>query len=107
MVQWKHKEITFVSVIDKISPDIVKKVELGHFDEISDRIKLRLKHYKKEVDARVALSNLENRLVGMDIRYMPISYGGRVKFLKIPVSSFEQLIRIASFEEIQEIDFFR
>ena len=95
-----------MSVIEKISPDIVKKVESGRFDSISDRIKLRLKHSKKEVDARVALSNLENRLVGMDIRYMPISYGGRVKFLKIFVSSFEQLIRIASFEEIQEIDYF-
>ena len=107
MVQWKHKEITFVSVIEKISPDIVKKVESGRFDSISDRIKLRLNHYKKEVDARVALSNLESRLVGMDIRYTPISYGGCVKFLKISVSSFEQLIRIASFEEIQEIDYFR
>lgn len=96
-----------MSVIDKISPDIVKKVECGHFDEVCDRIKLRLKHYKKEADARVALSNLENRLVGMGIRYMPISYGGCVKFLKIDDVSFEQLIRIASFEEIQEIDYFR
>lgn len=92
----------------KISP-ILHSVAQEDFDLIKKEIKIKVFDFDDEFYNAQIWDYVERKLrqFNFDDKYKIISYGDHIKFLKIEVKSYDDIIKLASINGVKTISFFQ
>jgi len=103
------KDIKPVMTDDKISEYIKEASIQGGFDKIKSRIKLKLFDFGDDFDNNQIMGYVMSKLhdFGFLEKHEIISYGNKIKLLKIEVNSFEDVMNLASINGVRAVDFFQ
>lgn len=98
-----------VRMQQKITEGLIKIQEAGEFERIKRKIKVKYFDFDDEFDNNQILSYIRGKLEeeGFSERYKEISYGEKIKYIKLEVESYEDIIKIAAINGIKSIDFFQ
>lgn len=94
---------------EKISEDLVEISAQGKFETIKNKIKVKIFNFDDAFDDNQIMSYIMKKLsdYGFLEKHELITYGDRIKFIKIEVSSYEDIVKIASINGVKSIDFFK
>lgn len=92
---------------DKISTELSTIFQQGKFETIKNKIKVKLFDFADPSDNYKITQYINKKLseFGFAGKYKTISYGEDIKFIKIEVSSYEDVVKIASINGVKKIDF--
>ncbi len=93
----------------KISEDIIKIQSSGEFEKIKGSIKVKFFDFDNEFDNNQIQAHINRKLeeIGLLEKSNMVSYGERIKFLKVVVESYEEIEKIAAINGVKSIDFFQ
>lgn len=93
----------------KIAEDLVRIQTQGEFEKIRRKIKIKCFDFDNEFDNNQILSYIKGKLedLGFSNKYKEISYGERIRYIKIEVESYEDIIKIAAVNGVKSVDFFQ
>lgn len=93
---------------EKISPAL-QHIAQKNFDSIKNVIKLKIFDFDDEFDNDQIWNYVKQklRLLHFENKYKIISYGNKIKFLKITVTSYNDVIELASINGVRSVDFFQ
>lgn len=94
---------------DKIAESLSLIDKQGCFDEIKDKIKIKVFDFGDEFDNNQIFGYVMKKLndFGFAESHSLISYGDHIKFIKLEVSSYEDINKIASINGVKAVDFFQ
>ena len=94
---------------EKISDELAIISSQGNFDDVKDRIKIKLFDFNNTHDNDQISKYVKKKFeeFGFSEEYDTITYGEQIKYIKIRVNSYDDIIKIASINGIQSIDFFQ
>jgi len=94
---------------DIISRDLEEISIQGGFDRIKNRIKLKLFDFGDDFYNNQIFGYVMGKLddYGLSEKYERISYGDKIKLIKIEVSSYEDVVKLASINGVRAVDFFQ
>lgn len=103
------QDIQPVTASEKISENLSQISEEGHFESIRGKIKIKLFDFDDEFDNAQIQDYVLRKLAAMGFSgcHEFISYGERIKFIKIKVASFEDVVKIAEINGVKSVDFFQ
>lgn len=103
------KDVKPVTSEDKISESIKEILTQGGFDNIKDRIKLKLFDFDDVFDNNQIFGYVFSKLddYGLSEKYERISYGDKIKLIKIKVNSYEDIVNLSSINGVRAVDFFQ
>lgn len=98
-----------ITIEEKISKSLEQISSRGDFDSIKHKIKIKLFDFDDAFDNDQINNYVINKLfeLGFNKKYKKITYGDKISFIKIEVSSFDDIIKLASVNGIKSIDFFQ
>ena len=98
-----------VTTEDKISANIKEASTQGNFDKIKSRIKLKLFDFGEEFYNHQIIYYVMSKLdhYGLSKKYKRITYGDKIKLIKIEVNSYEDIVNLASINGVRAVDFFQ
>ena len=103
------KEIIPIHPESVISKNLMLNKGKGDFDKIKSNIKIKLFDFDDTFDneqiGEYVCSKLRDLGVGDNVK--TITYGDKIKYMKVVVQSFEQIERIAAINGVKCVDFFR
>lgn len=93
---------------DKISSSLIAAAQTD-FEAIKDKIKIKVFDFDDEFDNAQIWTYIHKKLEEYKLheKCELITYGEHIKFLKIEVNSYEDIIKIASINGVKTIDFFQ
>ena len=93
---------------EKISPMLHLVAQEG-FDSIKKEIKIKVFDFDDEFDNTQIWDYIKRKLrqFNLDDKYKIISYGEHIKFLKIEVMSYDDIIKLASINGVKTVSFFQ
>lgn len=93
----------------KISKEIMKIQSDGDFGKIKGNIKVKFFDFDDEFDNNQVRAHINRKLeeLGLLEKSSMVSYGERIKFLKVVVESYEEIEKIAAINGVKSIDFFQ
>lgn len=93
---------------EKISP-MLHSVAQEDFDPIKKEIKIKIFDFDDEFDNTQIWDYVKRKLrqFGFESKYKIISYGEHIKFLKIEVESYDDIIKLASINGVKTVSFFQ
>lgn len=93
---------------EKISP-MIHSVAQENFDSIKKEIKIKIFDFDDEFDNTQIWDYVKRKLrkFGFENKYKIISYGEHIKFLKIEVESYDDIIKLASINGVKTVSFFQ
>lgn len=93
---------------EKVSKDVEHICNQGGFEEIKDRIKIKLFDFDDDFDNEQLITYVLKKLqtIGVAENHELIVYGDKIKFIKVAVNSYEDIIKIADINGVKSIDFF-
>ena len=98
-----------ISVNEKISNRFEEINKQDSFNSIKDKIKIKIFDFNDEFDneqiEQYIIKQLEK--FGFTDKYEFVIYGESIKFIKIEVSSYDDVINIASINGVKSVDFFQ
>ena len=98
-----------IKVQNKLSKNLISKQETDNFNEVCDRIKVKLFNFDDEYDdlntEQYFISKLEQ--YGLHEKMQKIQYGNDIIYYKISVASFDDINKVASISGVKTIDFFQ
>ncbi len=107
--------LTAVSDIQPIRPQ--EKIALGlfeissqgMFDSIKEKIKVKLFDFDDEFDNVQIMGYIMEKLavLGFSEKHELITYGNKIKYIKVQVESFEDVEKIAAINGVKTVDFFQ
>ncbi|CAK7055197.1 S8 family peptidase [Tissierella sp.] len=102
-------DIQPVTAEDKISEELVQISQQGKFDKIKSKIKIKIFDFDDAYDNSQIIEYIIQKLnkMGFSYKYDFITYGEDIKFIKVEVSSYEDVVKIASINGIKSVDFFQ
>lgn len=94
---------------EKVSDSIAEISAQGGFDTIQKKIKIKLFDFGNECDNNQIETYVMKKLAELHFAdtHELITYGESIKFIKVSVSGYEDIQRIASINGVRSIDFFR
>ena len=102
------KDIQPIRPSDKISDDITVIFQKEIFNVISKRVKIKLFDFEDDFDNIQIMGYVRNKLEELGfVKHELISYGDRIKYIKISVQSFQEIEKIASINGVKSVDFFQ
>ena len=101
-------DIQPIKPVDKIS-FALKSLEKEKFDFNKMFVKVKLFDFDDDFDNTQILDYVKRKLklFNLETNYKIISFGNRIKFLKIEISSYKNIIELSSINGIKNIDFFQ
>lgn len=102
-------DIQPITAVEKISDELAEVSAQGHFDRIKNKIKIKFFDFDDDFDDNQIIGYIMKKLeeFGFAERHELITYGDNIKFIKLDVSSFEDIIKIASINGVKSVDFFQ
>lgn len=93
---------------DKIS-SVLTSITPESFNSIKKAIKLKIFDFDDDFDNAQIWSYVKRKLnqLHFDGKYEIISYGDQIKFLKVEVDSYDDIIKLASINGVKTVDFFQ
>lgn len=93
---------------EKISP-MLHSVAQEDFDSIKKEIKIKVFDFDDEFDNTQIWDYVKRKLRQLDFddKYKIISYGEHIKFLKVEVKSYDDIIKLASINGVKTVSFFQ
>jgi hypothetical protein len=94
---------------DKISENIKEVATQGGFDSIKGRIKLKIFDFGDDFDNSQIMGYVMSKLrnFGFTEKYEIISFGSKIKLIKIEVNSYDDIVNLASINGVRTVDFFQ
>jgi len=102
-------DIRPISNQDKISESLVQQSSAKEFRKIKNKIKIKLFDFDDDYDNIVIKDYVNRKLLqlGLKDKMKTISYGENIEFIKVEVSSYEDIVNIATINGVKSIDFFQ
>ena len=102
-------DIQPIHAAEKISESLLIISAQGGFDTIQKKIKIKLFDFCNELDNTQIETYVMQKLLGLNLADTPelIAYGESIKYIKVSVSRYEDIQRIATINGVKTIDFFR
>ena len=97
-------------IIDDIISENLKEVSVqSGFDKIRGKIKIKLFDFDDDFDNSQIMGYVMSKLsdFGFLEKHEIISYGDKIKLIKVEVSSYDDIIKIASINGVRSVDFFQ
>lgn len=94
---------------DKISGSLVQASADGTFDDIKTRIKIKVFDFDDDFDNNQIMGYVMNKLLqyGFGDKHEVLEYGAKIKYIKIEVQSYDDIVKIASINGVRTVDFFQ
>lgn len=94
---------------EKISKELNEISFQGKFDKIKNKIKIKYFDFDDDFDNTQIKNYIIGKLeeFGFEEKYELITYGDNIKFIKMEVSSYEDIIKISSINGVKSVDFFQ
>ena len=88
---------------------MIHSVAQENFDSIKKEIKIKIFDFDDEFDNTQIWDYVKRKLrkFGFENKYKIISYGEHIKFLKIEVESYDDIIKLASINGVKTVSFFQ
>ena len=106
--------MTAISDIQPIRPEekissMLQSVAKENFDSIKKEIKIKLFDFDDDFDNAQIWNYVRRKLrqFHLDNNYKIISYGEHIKFMKMEVNSYEDIITLASINGVKTVSFFQ
>ena len=106
--------MTAISDIQPIRPEekissMLQSVAKENFDSIKKEIKIKLFDFDDDFDNAQIWNYVRRKIrqFHLDNNYKIISYGEHIKFLKMEVNSYEDIITLASINGVKTVSFFQ
>lgn len=102
-------DITPITADEKISQGLNKISQEGYFDTIKSKIKLKIFDFDDDFDNTQLMGYVLKKIadLGFSDKHELITYGEKIKFIKIEVQSYDDIIRLAGINGVKSIDFFQ
>jgi hypothetical protein len=103
------EDIKPITTEEKISENIKEVATQNGFDRIKGRIKLKLFDFGDDFDNNQIMGYVMSKLqdFGFSEKYEIISYGSKIKLVKIEVNSYDDIVNLASINGVRTVDFFQ
>ena len=103
------EDIKPVTAGDKISKNLEDVSTQGGFDRIKGKIKIKLFDFGDDFDNSQIMGYVMNKLsdLGLSEKHEIISYGDKIKLIKIEVNSYNDIVNLASINGVRAVDFFQ
>jgi len=94
---------------EKISEGLAEITTQGKFDSIKNKIKIKFFDFNDDFDNSQILGYIIKKIeeLGFAETHELITYGERIKFIKVEVSSYDDVVKIASINGVRSVDFFQ
>ena len=94
---------------EKISDNLTQIFQEGNFESICQKIKIKLFDFDNDFDNIQIMGYVLRQLdeLGFVDNHESISYGERLKYIKVAVQSFQDVVKIANINGVRSIDFFQ
>jgi len=102
-------DIQPVTAEEKISEELVQVSQQGQFDRVKSKIKIKFFDFDDAYDDSQIIEYITQKLnaMGLSNKYEFITYGEGIKFIKADLSSYEDVVKIASINGVKSVDFFQ
>lgn len=103
------ENISPIEVSDKISDSLSQMSSQDGFEFVKGKIKVKLFDFDDEFDNSQIMGYVKRKLsvLGFANRHKIISYGEKIKYIKVQVDSYEDIIKLASINGVKSVDFFQ
>ncbi|MDR2602044.1 MAG: S8 family peptidase [Spirochaetaceae bacterium] len=104
------KDIAYIAPSEKISEDLTDISNSGKFGKIRSRIKIKCFDFDDDYDNSLISNYVTSKIeaLGLDGRDMKvIKYGENIQYIKLSVTSYQDIVNISSINGIKTIDFFQ
>lgn len=94
---------------EKISEGLTEISAQGRFDTIKNKIKIKFFDFNDDFDNSQIFSYIMKRIseLGFAEAHELITYGEHIKYIKVEVSSYDDIVRLASINGVRSVDFFQ
>ncbi|GAA3650263.1 S8 family peptidase [Asaccharospora irregularis] len=94
---------------EKISKDIINLNNINKFDTVKNKIKITTFDFENEFDNNLIDNHIRSELtrIGLGSNMKTLIFGSNIKYIKVEVQSFEEIIQVANINGIKSIDFFQ
>lgn len=94
---------------DKISASLSLISDQGIFDTVKGRIKVKVFDFDDDFDNDQIMSYIMRKLaeLGLDEGLDLITYGKKIKYIRLSVDSYDDIVQVASVNGIKSVDFFQ
>jgi hypothetical protein len=104
------KDITYISPSEKISEDLTNISNNGKFEKISSKIKIKCFDFDDDYDNSLISDYVINKiqtfgLGGENLKL--IKYGDDIRYIKLSVTSYQDIVNISFINGIKTIGFFQ
>lgn len=102
-------DIEPITANEKISLDLTSISSERCFDLVRNKIKIKLFDFDDDFD-NIQLTEYVLRKIdeiGLSDRYELITYGEKIKFIKVEVKSYDDVVKLAEINGVKSIDFFQ
>ncbi|MEG0835756.1 MAG: hypothetical protein RR413_09970, partial [Christensenellaceae bacterium] len=102
-------DIQPITATEKISDELKVISAQGNFDTIKNKIKIKLFDFNDEFDNAQILGYIMRELTSLGFmdKHELITYGENIKFIKVEVSSYGDVVKLASINGVKSVDFFQ
>ncbi len=103
------QDIQPIRASEKISENLTRISQEGNFDSISQKIKVKLFDFDNDFDNIQIMGYVLKQLDGLGFanNHELITYGEKIKYIKVAVQSFQDIVKIASINGVKSVDFFQ
>ncbi len=103
------QDVTPITAAEKINPELGVISEQGNFNSIKNKIKIKIFDFNDEYDDTQIITYVMQKLkqYGLEDKHELISYGKQIKLIKVEVSSYKDIIKIAEINGVKSVDFFQ
>ncbi|NFF80408.1 S8 family peptidase [Clostridium botulinum] len=94
---------------DKISADLLNNCEKEGFEKIKNKIKIKLFDFQDDFDNALIEKYVNEQLEKLMLyeKAKIIKYGEKLKYIKVEVNTYDQIVQLSKINGIKKIDFFR
>ncbi len=103
------EDIQPIDASRKISENLSQISMQGNFEYIKDKIKIKLFDFDDEFDNNQITGYVIEKLavLGYSERYEQIAYGERIRYIKIQVDTYDDVVKLAGINGVKSVDFFQ
>jgi hypothetical protein len=104
------KDITYIAPSEKISEDLTDISNNGKFEKISSRIKIKCFDFDDDYDNSLISNYVTSKIQALGLggkNIKVIKYGDNIQYIKLSVTSYQDIVNISSINGVKTIGFFQ
>lgn len=100
-------DIQPIKAEEKISP-ILKTMAQKDFESIKKSVKLKIFDFNNDFDNMQIWDYVKRKLIDLQFegKYKIVSYGEQIKFIKIEIESYDDIVKLSSINGVKTVGFF-